>query len=260
MKSVFLSSFYEMIRSRWIFVYTLFYLLLLGILLLMSTDVSKIAITLTNVVLTLTPLIAILFGTTYFYQSKDFMTLIFSQPISRWNTLLAIYGGLALALCLSVVVGLVFPLLVFGVFFQANSQLLILIIAIACLLSIIFSLLAFVIALHFDDKVKGLGVALFTWLFFAIIYDGLILVLLFLFRDYPLDKFTIGVVLFNPIDLARILITLQLDISAMMGYTGAVLSKFLGTKTGMLFSLFSLVLWVLLPLIQLRKICLRKDF
>jgi Cu-processing system permease protein len=51
----------------------------------------------------------------------------------------------------------------------------------------------------------------------------------------------------NPIDLSRILILLQLDVSAMMGYTGAVFKDFFGTSTGLLFSFFVLLFWIILP-------------
>jgi Cu-processing system permease protein len=57
----------------------------------------------------------------------------------------------------------------------------------------------------------------------------------------------VGVSALNPIDLSRILILLQLDVSAMMGYTGAIFKDFFGTTTGMLISLLVLLTWVSLP-------------
>ena len=111
-----------------------------------------------------------------------------------------------------------------------------------------------------DDKVKGLSISIFVWLFFAIIYDGIFLLLLLAFKDYPLDKLTISMLVLNPIDLSRILILMKLDMSAMMGYTGAVLSNFLGKGTGMLVVSGSLLMWIILPLWRLYKIGLKKDF
>ena len=55
--------------------------------------------------------------------------------------------------------------------------------------------------------------------------------------DYPMEKPMIGLSALNPIDLSRILILLQLDVSAMMGYTGAVFEDFFGTYPGKIFSL-----------------------
>lgn len=66
------------------------------------------------------------------------------------------------------------------------------------------------------------------WLFLAVIYDGLFLISLIVFNEYPLDKFSLAATMFNPLD-SRILILLKLDISVLLGYTGAVFKDFFGT-------------------------------
>jgi Cu-processing system permease protein len=53
---------------------------------------------------------------------------------------------------------------------------------------------------------------------------------------------------------------MKLDASAMMGYTGAVLSKFLGKGWGSLLIAFSLVSWIIVPLFYLRRLENKKDF
>lgn len=98
------------------------------------------------------------------------------------------------------------------------------------------------------------------WLFLAIIYDGLFLIFLLVFNDYPLDKFSLFATLFNPVDLSRILILLKLDISALLGYTGAVFEKYFGTQLGIFLSFISLTLWVILPAWAIVRISERKDF
>lgn len=260
MNPVFRYSFYEMIRSRWAYFYTGFYLLATITFQVMSFDLAKTLISMTNICLVITPLIGILFGSTYYYNSKEFILLLLSKPLSRWKIILSIYMGLALTLCTSVLVGVGLPLLAFGVIGSESFIIYLLLLGASCLLSVIFSLLAFWIAMRFNDKVKGLSINILVWLFFAVIYDGLILLLLFFFKDYPLDKATIAVVLLNPIDLARILIIMHIDVSAMMGYTGAVLSRFLGEVQGMIIIFLALSVWTLLPLWGLRKLCMNKDF
>ena len=111
-----------------------------------------------------------------------------------------------------------------------------------------------------NNKIKGFGFATLLWLFMAIIYDGIFLLLLVVFNDYPLEKAAIGLTLLNPIDLSRILILLKLDISALMGYTGAVFGKFFGHLGGSLLSVFSLSLWVIIPTIFIIRIAKKKDF
>lgn len=64
----------------------------------------------------------------------------------------------------------------------------------------------------------------------------------------------------NPIDLSRILILLKLDISALLGYTGAVFQKFFGTGYGLLISITVLLFWIGLPLLNIYRKCRKKDF
>jgi Cu-processing system permease protein len=94
----------------------------------------------------------------------------------------------------------------------------------------------------------------------AVIYDGLFLLSLFAFEDYPMDKFSLAMILFNPIDLCRILVMLKLDISALLGYTGAVFNKFFGTSLGMIIAMSCAMLWVAIPTISLVQISKKKDF
>lgn len=86
------------------------------------------------------------------------------------------------------------------------------------------------------------------------------MLLLFAFSDYPLEKFAVGATLLNPIDLARILVILKLDSAVMLGYTGAVFSKFFGSLYGMLASSAILIVWVLAPMYLFLKIWNKKDF
>lgn len=86
-------------------------------------------------------------------------------------------------------------------------------------------------------------------MFFAIIYDGIFLLSLISFNDYPLEQFALAASIFNPIDLSRVLILLKLDISALMGYTGAIFKQFFGSNNGMMISFAVLTAWVILPIV-----------
>lgn len=79
-------------------------------------------------------------------------------------------------------------------------------------------------------------------------------------QEYPLDKFSLLATMFNPVDLSRILILLKLDISALLGYTGAVFQKFFGTNVGMFLSTGVLMLWVILPTWRIILKSRKKDF
>jgi len=94
----------------------------------------------------------------------------------------------------------------------------------------------------------------------AIIYDGLFLLSLIVFKEYPLETISLILSMLNPIDLSRILILLKLDISALMGYTGAVFRKFFGTDTGLLLSTLILIMWTVLPVWAIVRVSGRKNF
>jgi Cu-processing system permease protein len=127
-------------------------------------------------------------------------------------------------------------------------------------LNFIFVALSYNIALSTENKIKGFGYAILMWLFLAVIYDGVFLISLVMFDEYPLDKFSLIATMFNPIDLSRILILLKLDISALLGYTGAVFRKFFGTSLGMVLSMSILILWVIIPVARINLKLKNKDF
>lgn len=253
-------SFYDLMRSRWSYIYFLFYLALGFILLFLNQDVSKAVITLLNIIIVLTPLIGTLFGVMYYYNSREFTELLLAQPIKRSNIFLGQYLGISFSLSLSFVVGLGIPFLAYGLFQSTEIFNFFTLLLIGAMLTFIFVALAFILALFFEDRIKGFGIAIITWLFFAVIYDGIFLILMLVFDDYPLDKFALGATIFNPIDLSRILIILKLDISALLGYTGAVFQNFFGTGLGMFFSLTLLMLWILFPILIIIYKSKKKDF
>ena len=253
-------SFYDLMRSRWSYIYFLFYLALGFILLFLNQDVSKAVITLLNIIIVLTPLIGTLFGVMYYYNSREFTELLLAQPIKRSNIFLGQYLGISFSLSLSFVVGLGIPFLAYGLFQSTEIFNFFTLLLIGTMLTFIFVALAYILALFFEDRIKGFGIAIITWLFFAVIYDGIFLILMLVFDDYPLDKFALGATIFNPIDLSRILIILKLDISALLGYTGAVFQNFFGTGFGMFFSLTLLMLWILFPILIIIYKSKKKDF
>ena len=107
---------------------------------------------------------------------------------------------------------------------------------------------------------KGIGVAIGLWLACTVLYDGLVMLGLMTFADYPLERPALGLMIANPIDLARVLILMRLDVSALMGYTGAVFEKFFGSAGGTLLASLALVLWTGVPLLLGARRFQRKDF
>ena len=203
---------------------------------------SKGLLSLLNVILIVVPLVSIIFSTIYIYNSAEFIELLVSQPLKRKSIWLSLFGGLAASLSIAFFIGAGVPVLIYQPNIIGFTM-----IAVGILLSIIFVAIALLATVQTRDKAKGIGAAIMLWLYFSLLFDGFVLFLLFQFADYPMEKPMIAVSALNPIDLSRILILLQLDVSAMMGYTGAVFKDFFGTYTGILFSLLVLLLWIVLP-------------
>ena len=247
-------------RSRWSYVYFAFYLLLGGVLLFLNNDLSKAVITLMNVIIVLVPLIGTIFGVMYYYNSKEFTELLLAQPLKRSSIFLGQYLGVALSLSMSLILGLGIPFIMYGLFKSNVIWDFSLLLITGTFLTFIFTALAFNIALSNENKIKGFGYAILLWLFLAVIYDGLFLMSLIIFEDYPLDKLSLFGTMLNPIDLSRTLILLKLDISALLGYTGAVFKKFFGTNFGLIISFIMLSVWVISPVLRMVFKSKKKDF
>lgn len=232
----------DILRNKIVLVYTFFLLAASFSVFSLEDNSSKGLLSLLNIILIVVPLVSIIFSTIYVYNSTEFIELLVSQPLKRKSIWLSLFAGLAASLSISFLIGAGIPVLIY----QANMIGLTMI-ATGLLLSIIFVAIALLATVKTRDKAKGIGAAIMLWLYFSLLFDGFVLFLLFQFADYPLEKPMIAVSALNPIDLSRILILLQLDVSAMMGYTGAVFKDFFGTFTGITFSLVVLILWIVLP-------------
>jgi len=74
-----------------------------------------------------------------------------------------------------------------------------------------------------------------------------------------LEKFTLVLSSLNPVDLGRIYIMLHMDVSALMGYTGAVYKDFFGSNIGLLYTLGIMLIWAIAPLLLSLRSFRKKD-
>ena len=253
-------SFLDLARSRWTYIYLLFYLALGFLLLFLNNDLSKGIITIMNIIIVLVPLISTVFGVMYYYNSLEFTELLLTLPIPRKFIFLGQYLGVSISLSLSLILGLGIPFLLYGLFASSAIWNFMLLLVVGAALTFIFTALAFNIAILNDNKIKGFSYAILLWLFLAVVYDGVFLILLFSFPDYPLDTFALIGTVLNPIDLCRIIILLELDISALLGFTGAVFKAFMGTWAGILSAASIVLVWIAIPILAILRSSQRKDF
>jgi Cu-processing system permease protein len=243
----------DILRNKIVLAYTLFLLAISFGVFTLEDNTAKGLLSLLNIILFIVPLISIIFSTIYVYNSSEFIELLVSQPLKRKSIWLSLFSGLSVSLGLAFFAGAGIPILLYQPTTTGFMML-----ATGCLLSVIFVAIALLAAVITRDKAKGIGVSILLWLYFSLLFDGLVLFLLFQFEDYPLEKFMIAISALNPIDLSRILILLQMDISALMGYTGAVFKDFFGTQAGIFTAMLVLLLWTTVPTwLSLRKFNLK---
>jgi Cu-processing system permease protein len=246
--------FYDILRTRFILLYTLFLLISTIALFQLDSDPEKVVMSLLNIVIMVVPLISIVFSTIHFYNSYEFIELMLAQPINRKVIFLGEYFAVALSLCMAYLIGVGFPVILYGATISGFTLLFC-----GAILTLVFTSLAFLASVLTRDKAKAIGIALIFWFYFSLIHDGLLLWIIYSFNDYPLEKMTLSLIALNPVDLARIIMLLKLDISALMGYTGAFYKEFFGSYIGTAFSTFVLFLWVLIPILVALRIFRKKD-
>lgn len=234
---------YDILRSKIIIAYTLFLFVVSVSMFQMEENSSKAMLSLLNIVLIVLPLVSLIFTTIHYYNSYEFIELMSSQPMSRTRILLSEFAGVSISLLSAFFIGVGIPVLLFSADATGFALLFT-----GLALTLVFASIAFFASVVARDKARGIGFALLLWFYFALIYDGLVLLILFSFSDYPLEKLTLLLSALNPIDLGRIFIMLKMDISALMGYTGALYKDFFGSGTGILFTTGIMLLWVILPL------------
>ena len=242
----------DILKNRIVIAYTIMLAILSWSTFSLEDNSTKGLLTLLNIILLTIPLVTILFTTIYIYNSAEFIELLLSQPIQRKKIWVSIFSGLGISFILSFCIGSGIPLLIYAPSSVSGIMLLL-----GILISLVFVSIAFLSSILTRDKAKGIGLSIMLWIYFALLFDGLVLFLLFQLSDYPIEKAMVFITAFSPVDLARILILLHLDVSAMMGYTGAIFKNFFGTSLGFFVSIVLLCCWIAIPfwisLIRFRK-------
>ena len=254
----------NLIRSRWVLAYALIFLALTDALFRFGGTSDRVIMSLTNVVLLLIPLVSVVLGTMHLYHAREFIELLLAQPVGRTALFAGLYSGLAAPLAAGFLIGAGLPSLWGG---AADGSLagplagpLAMLLAAGVLLTLVFTALAFLVSLLFEDRAKGLGSAILVWLAATALYDALLVLVATTFSDYPLELPLIGLTLLNPVDLGRVLLLLRFDTAALMGYTGAVFEHFFGSRLGVGLALAALGLWCAAPLLLASRRFRRKDF
>jgi len=246
-------------RGKWVIFYSLMFLVITDILFRLGGETQRVLVSLMSIVLIVIPLVSIIFGSLYIYNSREFIELLLCQPLDRRHLYLGMYAGVSIPLVSGFAAGILLPVLYTGKSNAEDLQAIGILILSGVCLTLIFLALSFLISVMNQDRIKGLGISIILWLFFTAIYDGLLLVVIYLFADYPLDKPVLVMSFLNPVDLARIFLLMKFDIAVLMGYTGAVFQHFFGSLKGTVMSIFSMICWIILPFLMGLRRFVKKD-
>lgn len=239
----------DIIRNKILIAYTVFLFAISFGIFSFDSNPAKSITSLLNIVLIVLPLISIVFSTIYYYNSYEFTELLLAQPVKRKTLFISQFAGISISMSFAFLAGCGIPVLLFAPTFTGCIFL-----VCGTILTLVFVSLASLASVYSKDKAKGIGISLLLWFYFVFIYDALVLMILFAFSDYPIEKFILFLAFLNPVDLIRILMLMQLDSAAIMGYTGAIFNEFLGSYTGMLACFAAILVWIAVPLlISIRK-------
>lgn len=233
---------FDILKNKIVILYTVLLFIISWSVLGLESNYTKATLSLLNVVLLVVPLVSIIFSTIYAYNSSQFIELLLSQPVPRAKVWFNLFLGLSTALILAFLLGCGIPILLYSSIETGAS-----LIITGVFLSIIFTALAMLAAISSRDRAKGIGISIFIWMFFAIIYDGILLVLMFQLGDYPIEGIMATLAAVNPIGLSRIFVLLQLDVAAMLGQAGAIFKQVFGSGGGLVISMIILTLWTFVP-------------
>lgn len=258
-KTLFLFQFKNQLRSKWVYIILIVIGLLSDSMLRFSGDGARTILSLINLSLFFIPVVIATQTTMFIYGNREFMEMVLAQPVKRGLLISQLWLAYWIPFVLAIFLGMVVPFLYqqdgWG-FIGAAAQLAF----ITILLSSVFSLLAVFISLKNDDKAKGLGTLLGYWLFLSIVYDGLVLLLIQALSDYPLREISLVVVLANPVDLSRILLLMLNNGVALLGITGALFERLIGSFWGIITTFSFLLAWIAIPAFLAYNQFQKKDF
>ncbi|MBY0492244.1 MAG: ABC transporter permease [Gemmatimonadaceae bacterium] len=247
-------------RNRGVLVFGAGTLLLTESVLRLTGTAARTLTTLLDLVLLVVPLVTIMFGIISWHASREFNELLLAQPVPRRSLFVGLYLSLVLPLATAFALGVLLPLAAHRALAPESMALLGSTIGGGIALTFVFGGLALLVGIRVDDRLRSVMLGLMVWLLLTVGYDAVVLLVSTTWSDYALEKPMLGLMLGNPVDLARSLIVLHSDAAALMGYTGAILHRFLGSAIGTMAAIGGLLLWIGLPAWLAQRAFARRDF
>ena len=169
-----------------------------------------------------------------------------SQPLSRWELLVAKYAGLVTGISVATIAGFGLAGMFIATFAQSMD-----VSTYALLLVLVLALIAMMTGLGLvasvacTNRVQALGVAMLVWFLFVLFFD---LVLVGTVSNIARGAGLLGAVLLNPVEIVRVLAIIQLEPDLqVLGPFGTYVLDTLGTANATTVLASALVAWIVLP-------------
>lgn len=258
------------LETRWLFGFTvLFAALVLGLSyfgLAQSREVgfqgfARVTLSLMNLVLLIVPLTGLMLGVTSIAGSADSLALMLAQPVRRSEVLLGRFLGLGGALTAAQALGFGGG----GVVVALNAGFgqmpgFVTLTVLSMTLGWLTIATSLMIASIWPDRLQAMSIALLLWLGLVIAYDLGVLGATALMRGTPLQVVLFPALLANPVDLARVLVTLAVGSGALFGPTSAVLAGMFGSTGGIVLGVAVLLVETTVPLLIAARVFSRRDW
>ena len=258
------------LETRWLFAFTaLFAALVLGLSyfgLAQSREVgfqgfARVTLSLMNLVLLIVPLCGLMLGVASISGGGETLPLLLAQPVSRGEVLAGKFLGLAVALAVAQALGFGGGGVVVALNAGADQVPAFLsLTGLSLVLGWLHLAAALCIASLWPDRLKAMSIALMLWLLLVVAYDLVVLGATTLLNGLPLQAVLFPALLVNPVDLARVLVTIAVGSGALFGPTSATLVKLFGPGKGVLLGMAVLALETAIPLAIAARSFRRRDW
>jgi Cu-processing system permease protein len=212
---------------------------------------ARTSMALVPVVLILVPLAALILGVSGQAAEPGGEPFLFSQPIARGTVLLGRWLGECVALVGAIVGGLGLGGAIVAMQNGASGLSgFLLFVALTAILAVVFLSIAAAISAATDTRVVALGVAVFAWFLFVLLYDGAALSGASWLSGPRGGRILFGSIFGNPVDLVRVIALSVSGTPNVLGAAGDAWVRFLGgTWTAAGAASGALLLWATAPLI-----------
>jgi Cu-processing system permease protein len=211
---------------------------------------ERTTMALVPVVLILVPLSALILGVSGQCAETGSEPFLFGQPVGRGTVLIARWLGESAALATTIAIGLGIGagivaigsgtdgLPQFGFF-----------VLVSIVLGTIFLSIASAVAAATEKRAVALGIGIFVWFFFVLLYDGAALSLASWITGSAGGRVLFGSVFGNPADLVRVVALSIAGTPNVLGAAGDAWVRFLGGSVGATAAaVTALIAWIVVPL------------